>query len=117
MYLYDASQPSQSTVAPVYTKLIQNDSFSIFVNNNATTNSNTQAATSVPSSHCLIQEPFESSLFIQNPTSGRLNSNSNNITTTEKNSSSISVNASSVKLDLTNAITSQVAKNPLLKFR
>ena len=95
MYLYDATNQTQSNVAPVFSKLFQSESFSVYTNNNASTPSTSSTSTTTSQSNT----PMPS----HKPMSSHSSQNSND--------SPIQT------LILSNAVQpSQVAKNPVLKL-
>ena len=60
MYLYDASNQSQSNVAPVFTKLFQNDAFAIFTNNHASTPASSSSSSTTPPPTSTSSQPSAS---------------------------------------------------------
>ena len=89
IYLYDATNQTQPTVSPVFTKLYQDESFSIHLNAHATSSANTN----------IIGDKIGSKTTC-------VTSQTNQTNTTSKKLVLLSSNQQSV----------QVAKNPLLKW-
>ncbi|CAF0909785.1 unnamed protein product [Brachionus calyciflorus] len=99
IYLYDVNYQAQSSVAPTFSKIYQNDSFSVYTNNSSSTQSNTTSS---------------------NSSTPNTTQNSNSQTELLNNSSSNSLSSHTKKLILSNSNQQQQQtqnpKNPLLKL-
>lgn len=63
IYLYDASNLAQASVAPVFTKLCQNESFSLHINNNS---SSINISSTLPANTNNSSNTYQQKLFLSN---------------------------------------------------
>ena len=111
IYLYDANNQTQPSTAPIFTKLYQDESFSVHINNHATLlNSTTNTTPSNPTKNSK-QNGNAISTSNNNSASSFNSINNNDNTSTQSRKSQ-----DKLILLSTNQQPVQVAKNPLLKW-
>jgi hypothetical protein len=120
IYLYDATNQTQPTVAPVFTKLYQDESFSIHLNNNASSSTNANGVNSQQSSSSSAGSSANINILADKISPNQdYNSKINRTSTTADHiNDTLSTKCTSKKLVLlsSNQQPVQIAKNPLLKW-